>query len=69
MLDVFDANNRDVVNDVLILRYFEYLKMDCLELAVHCGCKRFVSRPIVQNVIKSIWLGEENLAELVNKKI
>ena len=43
VVKTFDDKLREEVNDVLIVRYIEHLKMDCLELAVWCGCKDFVA--------------------------
>jgi hypothetical protein len=31
--------------------------MDCLELAVVCDCKGFVSNEIIQNVLDNLWTG------------
>ena len=66
VLQTFDKNTRDIINDVLIIRYIPHMKMDVLELAVYCKCEEFVSMPIVQNVIKNIWEGKKfNSNELV----
>ena len=59
VLQTFDRSAREILNDILIIRYFEYLKMDVLELAVYCDCQEFVSLPIVQNVINDIWSGKK----------
>lgn len=29
--------------------------MDCLELAVYCKCKKFVSQPLIQTILDNIW--------------
>lgn len=34
--------------------------MDCLELAVHCKCKKFVSNTTVQQILDNIWEGKKN---------
>jgi len=66
VLQTFDKSTRDIINDVLIIRYIELVNMDCLQLAVHCDCKEFVSMPIVQNVINDIWKGNRyNISDLV----
>ena len=59
VLEVFDKSTRDNVQDVLVIRYIESLKMDCLELAVHCDCVNFVSNSIVQRILDNIWEGKE----------
>ena len=32
--------------------------MDCLELAVTCGCERFMSEPTIQKALGEIWHGK-----------
>ena len=46
------------VNDVLIVRYIDHLKMDCLELAVLCDCKEFISMSVVQRALDNLWCGK-----------
>jgi hypothetical protein len=46
-----------VVDDVLIIRYIKEYGLDCLELAVECKCKKFLSSPIVQSNLNNIWRG------------
>jgi hypothetical protein len=66
-LQTFDNNTREIISDVLIIRFIGYLKRDVLELAVHCECEEFVSMSIVQNVITSIFYGEKyDEADLVS---
>ncbi len=57
-LKVYDKNTRDNVIDVLVIRFIEHFKMDCLELAVDFECKRFVSNTTVQTILDNIWNGK-----------
>jgi hypothetical protein len=70
LLKFYDRNTRDVINDVLIIRYIPLFSMDCLELAVHCKCKEFLSTSVVQKVLTKICSGIDQTkiaqAELVN---
>lgn len=59
VLQTFDSNSRDIISDILIIRYIDYLRKDVLELAVICECEEFVSMPIVQNVITAVFYGEK----------
>ena len=60
VLTVFDKSTRNNVKDVLVIRYIEDLNMDCLELAVYCKCKKFVSNSIVQSILDDIWNGKKS---------
>ena len=65
---MYQEKTRKVVDDVLIIRYIKHLEMDCLELAVHCKCKRFVSNPLIQRILDTIWNGYINYpVEMVAK--
>ena len=55
VLDVYDKNTRENVLNVLLIRYFPELRMDCLELAVFCKCQRFVSNSTVQRILDYTW--------------
>ena len=55
VLEVFDKNTRENVIDVLVIRYFPELEIDCLELAVLCNCKNFVSNSTVQSILDYLW--------------
>ena len=55
VLDVYDKNTIENVVNVLVIRYFPELGMDCLELAVLCQCKRFVSNSTVQRILDYAW--------------
>ena len=57
IVKIFDENTRDIINDTLIVRYIEPFKMDCLELAVTCDCKKFLSQPTIQKVMDNLWKG------------
>jgi hypothetical protein len=66
LIKLYDRNTRDSISDVLIIRYIPLFRMDCLELAVHCKCKGFLSTTIVQNILNNIWSGkQQNNSELV----
>lgn len=56
---MFDHERTDKVDDVLLVRYFKHLKMDCLDLSIECKCKAFVSTPIVQKILHNMWLGNK----------
>jgi hypothetical protein len=58
LLKVYDLNTRDLIKDVLPVRYIPLFGMDCLQLAMHCQCKRFLSTPIIQNILDDIWKGK-----------
>lgn len=69
LLTVFPENRTD---SVLLVRYLKHLKLDCIELAVECGCEKFVSSINIQNVLENIWsgkLGDSNYLVSVSKKI
>ena len=57
VLEYFDKNTTDAVDDVLIIRYIKELKIDHLDLAVICECKNFISNSLVQRVLDNIWKG------------
>ncbi len=58
VLNVYDQNTRDIINDVLAVRYIPLFGMDCLKLAMHCDCKRFLSTSVIQNILDDIWKGK-----------
>ena len=60
VLKVFSNHTREVVCDVLVKRYIKDYGMDCLQLAVLCKCKNFVSSEIVQNNLQKIWKGTKS---------
>ena len=55
VLEFFDKNTTESVDDVLIIRYIKELKLDHLDLAVVCKCKNFVSNSLVQRVLDNLW--------------
>ena len=59
VVKIFDEKMREELNDVLIVRYISHLKMDCLDLAVLCDCKEFISMNVVQRVIDNLWNGDK----------
>ena len=68
MLTEFDLKTRDILNDIIVLRYVPHLKLDYLELAVDCHCQKYVSELPVQNVLDDLWTGKKNNEiELVKK--
>ena len=60
VLEVFDKNTRESVIDVLVIRYFPELGMDCLQLAILCKCQQFVSSSTVQRILDYIWHDTRN---------
>ena len=59
VVKAFEERMIEELNDVLIVRYMEHLNMDCLELAVLCGCEEFISMSVVQRVLTSLWHGQK----------
>jgi hypothetical protein len=57
LLNIMTRKKRDNTDDVFILRFLKEYQMDCLELAVVCDCKRFVSNEIIQNTLNNLWTG------------
>jgi hypothetical protein len=57
LLNIMTRKTRDNADDVFILRYLKEYEIDCLELAVVCDCKRFVSNEIIQNILENLWTG------------
>ena len=57
LLNIMTRETRDNANDVFILRFLKEYEMDCLELAVVCDCKGFVSNEIILNVLDNLWTG------------
>ncbi len=57
LLNIMTRKTRDNADDVFILRYLKEYQMDCLELAVVCDCKGFVSNEIIQNILDNLWTG------------
>lgn len=55
----FDEKMIEELNDVLIVRYIKHLEMDCLELAVLCDCKEFISMNVVQRILTDLWKGNK----------
>ena len=73
VLNCFEKHTRENIVDVLVMRYMRDLNMDCLELAVRCKCKNFVSHQIVQAILDNIWVGRnvtllENVLFLIINK-
>ncbi len=58
ILDVYDQHTTDNVRDVLVIRYLDFIEMDCLELAVDCKCERFLAHRVVQKTMDELWKGE-----------
>ena len=63
---MFQSHTREIVDDVLIIRYIDLVGMDCLQLAVECKCRKFISSSIVQSCLNDIWKGtRKNTDEMV----
>ena len=65
VLKIFGKKTAEKVEDVLIVRFLEDFGMDCIELAILCRCERFISYTTVQNILETIWNGE-NIYKSVN---
>ena len=63
IIEVFDKNTTEAVDDVLIIRYIRQLKMDHLELAFICKCSKFLSNNLVQRVLNDIWKGKQAIED------
>jgi hypothetical protein len=70
LLNTYDNITNDTIRDVLIIRYIPLFGMDCLKLAVHCGCKKLLSTPIIDNILDDIWndkkIDKDSFDELVD---
>ena len=53
-MDIFETNTMDVVNDVLVIRYLDLIKTDCLELAVRSGCSKILSHKVAVRALNKI---------------
>jgi hypothetical protein len=70
VLEIFDKNTSEAVDDVLIIRYIRQLEIDHLELAYICKCKKFMSNSLVQRVLDNIWTGKKPIKDvLVNNHL
>ena len=69
LLKIFDDERTDKVADVLIFRYLKDFKMDCLEVAIECDCKTFVSSGAVQKALDKIWLGKQTSISKIVRNI
>ena len=65
VLNASEQNTRDLVSDVLIIRYLPFIKMDCLQLAVDCNCEEFLSHSAVQRTLDKIWKGTRSYDKMV----
>jgi hypothetical protein len=59
LVKVYDKNTRDVINDLLIVRYVPFIGMDCLELSAHCQCTSFLALNVIQHIFNNIWNGQK----------
>ncbi len=59
VIEVFDKNTSENVDDVLIIRCIRQLDIDHLELAYICKCKKFISNSLVQRVLDKTWTGKK----------
>ena len=57
VLDTFEEHTRDLVNDVLVIRYLKLVRMDCIQLAYVADCEEFVAHNVVQKALRTIWEG------------
>ena len=61
MLDVYDVNNDDRKNFLILLNPIIYFKTHPLQMAQIGDCKQFVAHPAVQNLLTSFWFGQINI--------
>ncbi len=59
VLTLFDENNDDLMNGVILLQKVPYYEdLNSLEIAIQGDCLKFISLSCVQTLITSVWNGE-----------
>jgi hypothetical protein len=59
VLNLFDENNDDLLNSVILLARPPFYKdLDCLEMAIQGKCLNFIAMSSVQTLITNIWNAE-----------
>ncbi len=59
ILNVFEEHTRKHVNDVLLIRYYDFIKMNCLQLAFEAECDDFIAHNVTQQAVEKLWNGNE----------
>jgi hypothetical protein len=60
VLTIFDDYTDDRYNLDILMSKITYFNLNILQMAEIGDCKRFISQPTVQNILTSIWLGQES---------
>ena len=63
VLELFDKDTTEAVDDVLVIRYIRQFNMDHLELAFFCKCSKFLSNKLVQRVVDRMWTGKQAIMD------
>ena len=59
-MSIFDDNTDDKYNLDILMSKIMYFNLNILEMAEIGDCKKFISQPTVQNILTSVWLGQES---------
>ena len=59
-MSIFDDNTDDKYNLDILMSKIMYFNLNILEMAEIGDCKKFISEPTVQNILTSVWLGQES---------
>lgn len=54
-LETMKSNSHIFITYCVLLKNVELYNVDCLQMAMICDCKRFVSQPIIQSLFENIW--------------
>jgi hypothetical protein len=60
VIEIFDDNTEDEYNLDILMCEIKYFNLNILEMAELGDCKKFISQPTVQNILTSVWLGQES---------
>jgi hypothetical protein len=60
VIEIFDDNTEDEYNLDILMCKIKYFNLNILEMAELGDCKKFISQPTVQNILTSVWLGQES---------
>lgn len=60
IIEIFDDNTEDEYNLDILMCEIKYFNLNILEMAELGDCKKFISQPTVQNILTSVWLGQES---------
>lgn len=68
-LDIIYNNSHILISYCVLLREVVFYNIDCLQMAMVCDCKQFVSQPVVQQLFDSIWWGQMKYHNLERARI